>query len=160
MSKKPSFLLEEEDSPNPSEHPSRVLPERSKSQFVSLGSYQIPKEQSSKPIEVEELPSITSFLSPDELTLLYDDAQKNLSPETSEIISLLQQSDLYSNTIAENLNSFANELDANGLFLENVPEFQPKYLDIQEIRARIKVSRKFYKIPNSDIYSDIPKIFS
>lgn len=160
MSKKSSFLPEEEYSPNSAGHSSRIIPERSKSQFVSLNPYQISKEQPSQPIEMEKLPNITDFLTPDDLTLLYDDSQSNLSSETSEIISLLQNSDQYSQTIAENLNIFANELAINGQYLKNVPEFQPKYLGIQDIRARINVSKKFYKIPNSKIYSDIPKIFS
>lgn len=160
MNKKSSFLPDEDYSPNSTGNLSRIIPERSKSQFVGVTSYQIPKDQASKPIEMEKLPDITDFLSPDELTLLYDDNQSNLSPDTRDIINLFHNSDIYSQTIAENLSSFADELDTHGSYLENAPEFQPKYLNIQDIRANINVSQKFYEIDSSKIYSDIPKIFS
>lgn len=160
MSKKPSFLLEDDYTSNSPGHSSRIIPERSKSQFVSINSFQIPKEQPSQPLEMEKLPDITDFLNSDDLALLYADTESNLNNETSEIITLLQKSDECSQVIAENLDNFANELDDHIDYLEKVPEFQPRYLNIQDIRARINVSQKFYKIPSSKIYSDIPKMFS
>ncbi|OHT15201.1 hypothetical protein TRFO_14396 [Tritrichomonas foetus] len=163
MSNKPSFLPEEGFSPDsPSsrhQNQSRVIPERCKSQFVSL-EYSISKEQPSLPLEIEELPNLSEFLSPNEISLLCESQQSDLNEQTSKIVDSLSKSEINNYIIATKLEEFSNEIATNIQYLENAPEFQPNYLNIQETRGSINVSRKFFDIPNEKIFSEIPKMFA
>ena len=137
----------------------RIIPERSKSQSVSV-EYLIPKEISSQPLEVEELPKITDFISPDEVMLLNEAKRNNFDDRMIAIAANLEKSEKNTEIIANKLDEFANELNSNIQYLENIPEFQPRYMGIQEKKTAINVSNEFYQIPSSKIFDEIPKIFS
>ena len=145
-------------SPSPQVINERKIPERCKSQFISQ-SYPVSVERASEPLELKKLPEISEFLTPDELSFLDSTNINDLDESTQTIITNLQESEELAKTIADDINNLSVQLSTNH-FLAAVPEFQPGFMKLEDVKARINVSKKFYKMPSSQIYNEIPTMFS